>query len=289
MDCASGDIRWRFPSSAATIDGMAVTTTNDAAAIVPLLDAVLIQDPVRNTILGTVRAVLREPGAAGWCAHNGRALAARSGPAHPVALTEGWTDLHALAGALTELPSVAGIGGPVAAVDHLVDLLGRPPERRVAQRLYSLDRVVEPVGVEGRPRLAGTGDVDLVASWTEPFHVETWGAVPPDFDARQSATTAIERSRTWIWQDERGAPVSMAVRRPPAAGVSRIGPVYTPPEHRGHGYASAVTARAASDVLDIAAVPVLYTDLGNATSNKIYRAIGFRPVTDRLSVVFEDG
>jgi predicted GNAT family acetyltransferase len=62
--------------------------------------------------------------------------------------------------------------------------------------------------------------------------------------------------------------------------------VYTPPEHRGHGYASAVTARAAWDILDHAAVPVLYTDLANPTSNKIYRAIGFRPVTDRTSVTF---
>jgi predicted GNAT family acetyltransferase len=78
----------------------------------------------------------------------------------------------------------------------------------------------------------------------------------------------------------------MATRRPPAAGVSRIGPVYTVPEHRGRGYGSAVTARAAFDILDCGAMPVLYADRGNATSNKIYRAIGFRPVTDRLAVTF---
>jgi predicted GNAT family acetyltransferase len=78
----------------------------------------------------------------------------------------------------------------------------------------------------------------------------------------------------------------MAARRPPAAGVSRIGPVYTPPEHRRHGYGSAVTARAAFDILDQSAVAVLYTDLGNPTSNKIYRDLGFRPVADRLSVSF---
>ena len=28
------------------------------------------------------------------------------------------------------------------------------------------------------------------------------------------------------------------------ARMTRIGPVYTPPEHRGHGYAAAVTAAA---------------------------------------------
>jgi predicted GNAT family acetyltransferase len=78
----------------------------------------------------------------------------------------------------------------------------------------------------------------------------------------------------------------MAARRPPAAGVSRIGPVYTPPRNRGRGYGSAVTARAALDVIDNAAIPVLYADRANPTSNKIYRAIGFRPVADRLSVSF---
>jgi predicted GNAT family acetyltransferase len=62
--------------------------------------------------------------------------------------------------------------------------------------------------------------------------------------------------------------------------------VYTAPEQRGRGYGSAVTARAAFDILDNAAVPVLYTDVANPTSNKIYRAIGFRPVTDRASVSY---
>jgi predicted GNAT family acetyltransferase len=89
-----------------------------------------------------------------------------------------------------------------------------------------------------------------------------------------------------LWFAPPGELVSVAPRLPPAAGVSRIGPVYTPPAHRGHGYASAVTARAAFDILDSAAVPVLYTDVSNPTSNKIYRAIGFRPVADRLSVSY---
>jgi GNAT superfamily N-acetyltransferase len=265
---------------------MTVKITTDGAEIVPLLDGVLIDDPVRNTTLGTVRAVLREPGAQGWCASEGIALAARSGPAQPVALTEGWTDLAPLAKALTDLPSVTGIGGPVASVEQLLAVLGRVPSRRRAERLYALDRVREPFGVRGQARLATEADVDLVANWVEPFTLETFGALPPRYDPRQWAVVAIAHARTWLWHDPAGTPVSMAARRPPAAGVSRIGPVYTPPEHRGRGYGSAVTARAAFDVLDDAAVPVLYADLANATSNKIYRAIGFRPVADRLSVSF---
>jgi predicted GNAT family acetyltransferase len=68
--------------------------------------------------------------------------------------------------------------------------------------------------------------------------------------------------------------------------VARIGPVYTPPEYRGHGYGSAVTAAATAAVLAAGAVPVLYTDLANPTSNKIYQAIGYRAVADRAAVWF---
>jgi predicted GNAT family acetyltransferase len=69
--------------------------------------------------------------------------------------------------------------------------------------------------------------------------------------------------------------------------VSRIGPVYTPPEHRGHGFASSVTAAASRDILDAGDIACLYTDLANPTSNRIYQALGYRRVLDRLTVRFD--
>jgi hypothetical protein len=265
---------------------MTVQTTTDTGEILGRLEPVLMADPVRNTIFATVRSYLRSAGGGGWCAHSAVTLAARSSEQHPIALTDGWTDVAALAGAINELPAVAGLGGPVGTVEALVDTLGRPPRQRIAERLYRLDRLVEPVGVPGRARLAGATDRELVASWLTPYTREAFGVLPPNFDADRLAAVLLEHSRTWLWIDAQDVPVAMAARRPPAAGVSRIGPVYTPPDQRNHGYGSAVTARAALDILDNAGVPVLYTDLANPTSNDIYRAIGFRPVTDRLSVSF---
>jgi predicted GNAT family acetyltransferase len=60
--------------------------------------------------------------------------------------------------------------------------------------------------------------------------------------------------------------------------------VYTPAEHRARGYGSAVTAAATQDVLDDRAIPVLFTDLANPTSNAIYQRLGYRPVGDYVSV-----
>jgi predicted GNAT family acetyltransferase len=266
---------------------MPVQTTTDTSEILGRLEPVLMADPVRNTIFATVRNYLRNAGRGGWCAHSRTALAARASAGHPIALTDDWPDVAALADAIAELPAVAGLGGPVPVVESLVDALGRTPGSRLAERLYRLDHLVEPSGVPGRARLADHADQTLLASWITPYTVEAFGQLPADFDAVRLASVVIEQARTWLWLDREERPVSMAARRPPAAGVSRIGPVYTPPRQRGHGYGSAVTARAALDILNNAAVPVLYTDLANLTSNKIYRAIGFRPVADRLAISYE--
>ena len=90
-----------------------------------------------------------------------------------------------------------------------------------------------------------------------------------------------------VWEAG-GGPVSIAGVTRQVAGMVRIGPVYTPPEARGRGYASAATAA-------VAAAPrsrrarrrsLLYTDLANPVSNSIYQRIGYRPVEDRVVLAF---
>lgn len=138
----------------------------------------------------------------------------------------------------------------------------------------------------GKARLAGTDDLGLLADWYTAFVIELWGELPPAFDARADVERGIARSRSWLWLGPDNELRAMAVRHPAVSGVARVGPVYTPPEHRGRGFGSVVTAAATRDVLGDGAVPVLYTDLANPTSNKIYQALGFYAVTDRASVRF---
>jgi len=78
-----------------------------------------------------------------------------------------------------------------------------------------------------------------------------------------------------VWDDE-GA-VSVVALSPPVAGVPRIGPVYTPPAHRRRGYAGVAVAEVSRRALDTGAgACLLFTDLANATSNKIYAEVGYR-------------
>ena len=91
-----------------------------------------------------------------------------------------------------------------------------------------------------------------------------------------------------VWRDGEAA-VSVASVTAPAAGVARIGPVYTPPEERRKGYGAAVTAAASAAALAAGAEQVvLYADLDNPTSNAIYQAIGFRFNHDGESRLFGD-
>jgi predicted GNAT family acetyltransferase len=91
--------------------------------------------------------------------------------------------------------------------------------------------------------------------------------------------SAGEHRTMWLWAD--GEPTSMCgVSGPTPTGI-RIGPVCTPPGHRGRGYASNLVAAACRRELDGGRrACFLFTDLANETSNHIYEEIGFEPVRD---------
>lgn len=89
----------------------------------------------------------------------------------------------------------------------------------------------------------------------------------------------LDHDRLFVW-DHHG-PVSMVGTAPVVGAVAWVGPVYTPPAHRCRGYAgSAVAAVSRRALVAGARRCVLFTDLANPTSNKIYAELGYRRVTD---------
>ena len=175
--------------------------------------------------------------------------------------------------------TVGGVNGETAAVAEFAEQwrrsTGLDSTTSVAERLYVLGSLTPPVGVPGRPRPAVSGDVGLLAHWLATFAAEALPDAPAP-DAADQASRRVAAGLWWLWELD-ARPVSLAGRTAPVAGVARIGPVFTPPEHRRHGYGAAVTARAARAALEAGARHVcLYTDLANPTSNAIYQDIGFR-------------
>jgi predicted GNAT family acetyltransferase len=162
---------------------------------------------------------------------------------------------------------------------------------RMEQRLFRLGVLRPPTGVAGVVAMATGADAELVADWEVAFVDEA----DIHHRGRQSRADLVRHARErsadghgqLFWRVD-GQPVSFAAVNRPASGMSRIGPVYTPPGSRGHGYASAVTAAASRWALDQGAEHVLlYTDLANPVSNSIYQKIGYEPVADFLDVTFD--
>src|SRR5262249_21361064 len=84
----------------------------------------------------------------------------------------------------------------------------------------------------------------------------------------------------YVWEDG-GEVVSIAGAGSETPSGTRIGPVYTPGPARGRGYASNVVAAATRHQLEAGRrFCFLVTDLANPTSNRIYRQLGYQPVTD---------
>ena len=262
----------------------------------PLLEA----DPVRHTIALTALDALcrgREEAGLLLTVHDDAGLAG------VVLRTTGWPlVLSALPAALADV-----VAGHVRATGHEVDAANGPVTSVEAfaaaytartgatvhvamrERLFRLSTLVPPSGVAGAARRAEPRDVDLLATWQLAFLHEAVAALRPPSDPRPAVHDAATRGGLVLWEVD-GRPVAYATARRPLAGTSRVGPVYTPPEHRGQGYGAAVTAAATRWALDHGARHVaLFTDLANPTTNRLYPRLGYRPVHDALEVRFVSG
>jgi predicted GNAT family acetyltransferase len=158
---------------------------------------------------------------------------------------------------------------------------------RVAKRLrnHELREVLPVPEVPGRMRRAGAGDEDLAARWFAAFTAETHtdaGAFPPGELGRRY----LADGRLRIWEID-GVPVAQAGVSAEAGSGARVGMVYTPPEARRRGHATALVAALSRELLAGGRRRCyLFTDLANPVSNSIYAKIGYRPVADVVDLEF---
>jgi predicted GNAT family acetyltransferase len=189
--------------------------------------------------------------------------------------------------------ALPGANGPVDPVRRLAQdwtaLTGRPHRKQLSERAFRLSRVIPPRMPQGAMRLAEAGDFQLLVDWLISFTAE---ALPEESNEVAVAERAVRRwlldgfRRNYLWEVG-GETVSWSGVGGRTPHGIRIGPVYTPPEHRGRGYASALVAASSQAQLDDGLqFCFLFTDLANPTSNHIYQAIGYEPVTDIDVYVF---
>lgn len=171
-----------------------------------------------------------------------------------------------------------------------VEKTGQSLSLGMGQKIYRLREVTFPRPIPGEFRAASSGDADLIERWTLEFVRESLPASDnrsPEF-WKTYARRAADQGTGHFWQIE-GRPVAMAhVSRKTKHGVS-INGVYTPSNFRRRGYASALVAHLSQKMLDSGKrFCVLYTDLSNPTSNRIYRQVGYEEIADSKHFVFSE-
>lgn len=174
-------------------------------------------------------------------------------------------------------------GGPVrvahAFADRWASLTGAAASVYLEERIYEADAVVHPHGVAGEMRSYDGGDRQLAIDWLRAFFDEAMPGSPEAQVERVVDARAAGEGSLVLWENG-GRVVSLAGHGGETPNGARVGPVYTPPELRGRGYASALTAALTAQLLERRRFCFLYTNLANPTSNSIYQRIGYRAVTD---------
>lgn len=177
-------------------------------------------------------------------------------------------------------PTTAGVTGPkdvsLAFADEWEGLSRCDLEIHHNTRLYDCSVVADIKLADGFLRQANLDDFELVKKWRYAFRDDA-GTILGTTDAQ--IVDQLNQGRYYLWVTDQ--PVSMALYARETGNTGMIGVVYTPPEYRNHGYATAVTATVTRAILDRGKkYATLYTDLDNPTSNSIYMKIGYRPIID---------
>ena len=189
-----------------------------------------------------------------------------------------------------ELPGVVGATPEVGAfADLWAARAGATATLSMRQGVYALEKVESLPPVAGEPRVATMADRELVLGWWIAFGEEVLHEGGPGRDrAEVTVDHRLSSPDTGmlLW-DDGGETVSLAGWGGRTPNGIRVGPVYTPPELRGRGYATAVTADLSRRLLaDGHRFCFLYTDLANPTSNAIYERIGYRRVCESAEISF---
>ena len=245
--------------------------------------------------LGTAAADSPNPFLATVEEDSGLALVALMTPPRRLIL---YSDRGAPQGALAALVDylkesdwpIPGTLGPVATARAFVQVwkqrTGRDYRIHMNMRVYQLTAVEHRGCASGHLRPVRAEDREGVIEWMRAFNVAVGEEIGNQEDLlRRSVECRIEQQTLFLWED--GKPVSMAGQSRPTRHGMVINAVYTPPEFRHRGYATACVAGLSQQLLDRGRrFCALFTDLANPTSNRIYQRIGYRPLGDYVDYAF---
>jgi predicted GNAT family acetyltransferase len=273
---------------------MRVVLQSSAAELAAAAGALLASDPAHNTLLLSVlgragETAARRPfwGAVALDARRAVLACMVRDRAAVFVSTGSERAARALGRTLRNAQWQESIVGPETMASECARAIGLPSRTAFVLPLLRLDGAPRfPASFPGgRMRGANDGDRTLLLEWSAQFRTEARLVENAD----EAAARLLERLNDGglrIWIDAAGEPVAFAGFARVGATGARIAPVYTPAALRGRGFGQALVANVCVELQHVGAASIcLFTDLTNASSNALYRRVGFEPHGRHLHLI----
>ncbi|WP_019412629.1 GNAT family N-acetyltransferase [Paenisporosarcina sp. TG20] len=185
------------------------------------------------------------------------------------------------------IPSVVGLKSVVYAFAAKWEVQNKCDTKLLMdQGLYRLDKVIRLHGnSSGTWRYARNEDAHLIEKWYHAFNNDVGLPIASSQMVQEKVKQFLQDQEVFLWEDN-GKVVSMMKKaRPTEHGVT-VSFVFTPIEERKKGYARTMVAAGSAELLKTYDFCVLYTDMMNPTSNKIYQEIGYQKIADSVHLEF---
>jgi len=159
---------------------------------------------------------------------------------------------------------------------------------KMTMKLMKLDQIADYKQPPGFCRVLTEEDLSFTPSWEHAFCVDCDLPHYTYAENYDRIKTRVGNNTHFIWED--GEPVAQAVhgRNTPSGAV--ISWVYTPPLHRGKGYATAVVAEVSKSAFESGKkFCCLYADAANPASCAVYHKLGYYDVCTFDEIKFDTG
>ena len=267
---------------------MEIVVENSAAAVMAeVSDFLQREEALNNVPLGVLERARAQPDfyrsfVSYTAISEGRVIAyAHSTPPFPMSLAKG--EDKGVAGIAQFLMdnriNVEKIMGPESSMNVFLKTFD-PDQDKVLKTekrgCYRLTQVIEPADTKSQMVLAGDEKLELLIKWYRAFAIAVEMELDSDEGIANFLRMKINAGDMYLLIHD-GVPVTCAVAGRIMPNGRSIGFVYTPEEYRRRGFASSMVAELSKAILNQGfAYVCLFTEMQNATSNKIYQAIGYK-------------
>lgn len=140
---------------------------------------------------------------------------------------------------------------------------------------YYCTEVIKTRSNKGKMMLSKNTHTHQIAKYCVDFILDGYGQEVTVESQLSGAEQLINSGNLYLWSVDSDI-VTMAHVTHRSVRHARINYVYTPPQRRKNGYASALVAELSLLLLNEGLTPMLYADLKNPQSNKVYKNIGYK-------------